>query len=161
MSDSRCLRQHPWRTRVAFAMLLAASGWMSLAPADPTEMKTPAITPESAAEAPLSVAQLQLQLDELRLRVQGMEGKLKDSAAARKSADQARMDAERRLAEGAQESDQLRQALLARETEVTRLGAELMAARQAHAELVERLAAAQRQPAVGDDAHLNCTGGSR
>ncbi len=153
MSDSRCLRQHPWRALVASATLLVAPGWMNAALADPTEMKTPAITPESAAEAPLSVAQLQLQLDELRLRVQGMEGKLKDSAAARKSADQARMDAERRLAEGAQESDQLRQALLARETEVTRLGAELMAARQAHAELVERLAAAQR----GND----CTGGSR
>ena len=55
------------------------------------------------------------------------------------------MDAERRLAEGAQESDQLRQALLAREAEVARLGAELKAARQAQAELAERLAATQRQ----------------
>ena len=43
-------------------------------------------------------------VEELMHRVQVMEGKLRDSAAARKTADQARMEAERRLAEGNQEA---------------------------------------------------------
>lgn len=51
---------------------------------------------------------LQAQVEDLSLRIQGMEGKLRESAAARKSADQARMEAERRLAEGAQELLRLR-----------------------------------------------------
>ena len=92
--------------------------------------------------------QLQLQLDELRLRVQGMEGKLKDSANARKASDQARMDAERRLAEGNQkieqltaellESQRLRQELAGRqaflETEIARLQSELLTAVQTSAQ---------------------------
>ena len=156
MSDSRCLRHHPRRALIASAMFLAASGWMHVTLADPVELKTPTLTPESAPtpDAPLSAAQLQMQVDELRLRVQGMEGKLKDSAAARKSADQARMEAERRLAEGTQEHEQLRQMLLDRETEIAQLGAELIAARQAHAELAEHLAAVQRQLPVADGGRL-------
>lgn len=160
MSDSRCLRQDPRRALVASAMLLAASGWMPVTLADPVEMNTPVIATESAPEpdAPLSDAQLQVQLDELRLRVQGMEGKLKDSAAARKSADQARMEAERRLAEGTRESetlrDELESRLTARETEIAQLGAELIAAKQAHDELAERLAELQRQIPVTDGGQL-------
>ncbi|MGE5153319.1 MAG: LysM peptidoglycan-binding domain-containing protein [Bdellovibrio bacteriovorus] len=53
-------------------------------------------------------ADLGLEVEELTQRIQGMEGKLRESAAARKAADQARMEAERRLAEGAQELDRLR-----------------------------------------------------
>jgi len=51
---------------------------------------------------------LQAQVEDLSLRIQGMEGKLRESAAARKTADQARMEAERRLAESAQELLRLR-----------------------------------------------------
>ena len=51
---------------------------------------------------------LQAQVEDLSLRIQGMEGKLRESAAARKTADQARMEAERHLAEGAQELLRLR-----------------------------------------------------
>jgi nucleoid-associated protein YgaU len=54
----------------------------------------PAVAPETKVE-------------ELSLRLLGMEGKLKESAHARKSADQARMEAERRLAEGSQEIERL------------------------------------------------------
>lgn len=54
----------------------------------------PAVAPETEVE-------------ELSLRLLGMEGKLKESAHARKSADQARMEAERRLAEGSQEIERL------------------------------------------------------
>lgn len=46
--------------------------------------------------------------DELQHRIQGMEGKLRESALARKSADQARMEAERRLAESLQALEELR-----------------------------------------------------
>lgn len=49
-------------------------------------------------------------LEELQHRLQGMEGKLRDSALARKSADQARMEAERRLAENMQALEELRTA---------------------------------------------------
>jgi nucleoid-associated protein YgaU len=51
---------------------------------------------------------LEVQVEQLTQRIQGMEGKLRESAAARKTADQARMEAERRLAEGAQELGRLR-----------------------------------------------------
>ncbi|MFD2111407.1 LysM peptidoglycan-binding domain-containing protein [Thiorhodococcus fuscus] len=50
----------------------------------------------------------QHQLEELKRRVQGMEGKLRESATARKGADQARMEAERRLAEKSQEVEHQR-----------------------------------------------------
>lgn len=104
-------------------------------------------------------AQLQQQLDELRLRVQGMEGKLKESANARKASDQARMDAERRLAEGNQkveqleaemiEAQQLRQELASRlatqESEVTRLQSELQSVSRSNAEMNDRLAALRQR----------------
>jgi chromosome segregation ATPase len=51
---------------------------------------------------------LRPEVEDLVQRIQGMEGKLRESAAARKAADQARMEAERRLAEGAQELGRLR-----------------------------------------------------
>ncbi len=51
---------------------------------------------------------LESEVERLTQRIQGMEGKLRESAAARKTADQARMEAERRLAEGAQELGRLR-----------------------------------------------------
>lgn len=63
--------------------------------------------PEPAPGA-LPSGDLESQVEHLTQRVQGMEGKLRESAAARKAADQARMEAERRLAEGAQELGRLR-----------------------------------------------------
>lgn len=62
-------------------------------------------TPRPVADAHPS---LQSEVEHLTQRIQGMEGKLRESAVARKAADQARMEAERRLAEGIQELGQLR-----------------------------------------------------
>ncbi|BCU07680.1 LysM peptidoglycan-binding domain-containing protein [Allochromatium tepidum] len=59
---------------------------------------------EAAPEAPPHA------LEELQHRIQGMQGKLRESALARKSADQARMEAERRLAENMQALEALRAA---------------------------------------------------
>lgn len=54
-----------------------------------------------------STETLEGQVDVLNRRVQGMAGKLKESATARKGADQARMEAERRLAEIVQENHRI------------------------------------------------------
>lgn len=72
-------------------MLVAAAAGGAEAPPDDRESTT---APDTEIEA-------------LTLRLLGMEGKLKESAHARKSADQARMEAERRLAEGSQEIERL------------------------------------------------------
>lgn len=71
--------------------------------AGPLAVAEDALAPEVAPAAPPT-------LDELQHRLEGMEGKLRDSALARKSADQARMDAERRLAESLQALDAQRTA---------------------------------------------------
>ncbi|MCK7576320.1 MAG: LysM peptidoglycan-binding domain-containing protein [Chromatiales bacterium] len=67
-----------------------------------TETPTSQPTEEAGAEAPPQ------SLEELQHRIQGMEGKLRESALARKNADQARMEAERRLAEVMQTLEALR-----------------------------------------------------
>jgi len=81
-------------------------------------------TSQAANEAPPgNLEQLdhfQHQLEELKQRVQGMEGKLRESATARKGADQARMEAERRLAEKSQQVERQRE-------ETQRLQAEMIA----------------------------------
>lgn len=66
-----------------------------------TSRPTPPHAVEAVSEAPRQP------LDELQHRLQGMEGKLRESALARKSADQARMEAERRLAETMQALEEL------------------------------------------------------
>lgn len=76
-----------------------------------------------------SAVALQSQVEDLGQRLLGMEGKLKESAAARKAADQARMEAERRLAEGTQE--------------LTRLKAEVGLLRDANLALEARLQRAE------------------
>lgn len=53
-------------------------------------------------------AGLRSRVEQLTQRLQGAEDKLRESAAARKSADQARMEAERRLAEGTQDLARLK-----------------------------------------------------
>jgi nucleoid-associated protein YgaU len=72
-------------------LLVAAVAWGA---GDPSADPEAAVAPDAEIEA-------------LNLRLLGMEGKLKESAHARKSADQARMEAERRLAEGSQEIERL------------------------------------------------------
>lgn len=78
-----------------------------------------------------AVVEAPTQAEDLGLRVQGMEGKLRESAAARKAADQARMEAERRLAEAAQE--------------LTRVRAEIDLLRDANLALEARLIRAERE----------------
>ncbi|WP_157639842.1 hypothetical protein [Lamprocystis purpurea] len=91
----------------------------------------------SAAELPVAVPavavedDLSTQVERLTEHIHGMEGKLKESAAARRTADQARMEAERRLAENLQE--------------IARLNAQIGLLREAQAALEERLTHAQEQ----------------
>lgn len=154
MLHHRFRRRHSWLTCVAgFSIALGIAAGTSVA-----DEGSPA-TERAATPGSEPFEQLQLQLDELKLRVQGMEGKLKDSANARKASDQARMDAERRLAEGNQkveqletevlETQRLRQELAGRlagqEAEIARLQAELQSAEQTTAELGARLTVLQRR----------------
>lgn len=117
------------------------------------------------APTPPTTVEIHQQLDELRQRVQGMEGKLRESALARKSADQGRMEAERRLAEGNQARDELHdqiqrlsdiqadleQRLTDREAAIARLTAELLDLRATNASLADHLERLQRTlpPAEG------------
>ena len=78
-------------------ILVAALGIGLVLVAEPRAEE--AVEPDSP-----SAGESQDRIEELMQRVHGMEGKLRDSAAARKTADQARMEAERRLAEGNQEA---------------------------------------------------------
>ncbi|NEX19613.1 LysM peptidoglycan-binding domain-containing protein [Thiorhodococcus mannitoliphagus] len=89
------------------------------------------------APPPQTPDQLHEKIEMLQSRVQGMEGKLRDSALARKTADQARMEAERRLAEGSQALEQMRDELTATHDRQ----AELEQALSDQRGLVERLAA--------------------
>lgn len=90
-----------------------------------------------------SVTELQARIEELTRRVHGMEGKLRDSAAARKTADQARMEAERRLAEGTQEvGRQSAEIALLRDAKLA-LEARLERAEQEASKSAETLAAAE------------------
>lgn len=146
MPDQHCQRANLMWRHAATAVLLALLSGSVAAQVESIEITSDVTIDSDDA--------LQRELDELRLRVQGMDGKLKDSAAARKSADQARMEIERRLAESTQETEQLRQTLLEREGDVARLSDELIAARQAHVELAEHLAAAQAQIPTADGGHL-------
>ncbi|EXJ14300.1 LysM peptidoglycan-binding domain-containing protein [Imhoffiella purpurea] len=98
---------------------------------------TPIQTPATEAASPLGAADqasalhvelldgLHQQIQELKGRVQGMEGKLRESAISRKGADQARMEAERRLAEQLQEVDRLRQERTALKSRIAKQEAEI------------------------------------
>ncbi|MFB1490002.1 MULTISPECIES: hypothetical protein [unclassified Thiocapsa] len=72
-------------------LLVAAAAWGA---EEPSADREPTVSPDAEIEA-------------MSLRLLGMEGKLKESAHARKSAEQARTEAERRLAEGSQEIERL------------------------------------------------------
>lgn len=94
----------------ALALALAAPGRSV-----PAEPPAPQPQPEQAqgkereqdAQQTSPPEVLEDQVDSLNRRVQGMAGKLKESAIARKGADQARMEAERRLAEVVAENHRL------------------------------------------------------
>lgn len=75
---------------VALVLLVFASGALAQVSAPPDRADRP-----------------RQRIEELEAHIAGMEGKLRDSASARKSADQARMDAERRLAASQQAEAQL------------------------------------------------------
>ncbi len=96
---------------------------------------------EGVGAGALSAAEAQARIEELSERIQGMEGKLKDSAAARKTADQARMEAERRLAEGSEE--------------LGRQGAEIALLREAKLALEARLKRAEEETASAAEALTN------
>ena len=95
-SLTRCTSRFRYGRLLGICGIGLALGTESLALAD--EPFAAAAPPEVSAPAPLALAELQH-------RLEGMEGKLRESALARKSADQARMDAERRLAESLQALD--------------------------------------------------------
>ncbi|WP_200330925.1 LysM peptidoglycan-binding domain-containing protein [Thiocystis violacea] len=96
--------------RLALLAVLSLSGVIAWLPASAQSepVTQTAETPDPTLE---TLDQLHKQLQELRQRVRGMDGKLKDSARARKAADQARMEAERRLAEGTQALEGVRSRL--------------------------------------------------
>ncbi|WP_200376483.1 LysM peptidoglycan-binding domain-containing protein [Thiocystis violacea] len=148
--SSRVALVAPWPLLILLLAAIPAEKLRAVEPAVPTGTATPTME---------TLDQLHRQIDELRQRVQGMEGKLRDSAAARKGADQARMEAERRLAEGSQEIDQLREQLRARqdtqgeleqrlserEDVIARLAAERQSLQATNETLGTRVEALQRQ----------------
>ena len=107
--------------RAGLALLVLGSR-TALAAAGGPAAGLPALAPENDLSA---------QVERLTEHVHGMEGKLKESAAARRTADQARMEAERRLAENLQET--------------ARLNAQIGLLREAKAALEERLAHAEEE----------------
>jgi nucleoid-associated protein YgaU len=118
--------------RVALAALLLSFGpGPGLGSGHAVAAERPAATgtgPSARCESALALA---AQVRELTRRIGGMEGKLKDSAAARKAADQARMQAERRLAAGLQTLE--------------RAEAQLRASREARAALEQRVKRLEEQ----------------
>jgi nucleoid-associated protein YgaU len=120
-------------------LLVAAAAWGA---EDPSADREPTVAPDAEIEA-------------MNLRLLGMEGKLKESAHARKSADQARMEAERRLAEGSQEIErlngevqrlkeslhELEQTLSERDRQISELDARRLSLTTAHEALEHRFEA--------------------
>ncbi|WP_295391894.1 LysM peptidoglycan-binding domain-containing protein [uncultured Thiodictyon sp.] len=139
------------------ALILLAVGMLPLPLGQGARADEPAVA--GAARPTLSSEQVRgprdpaPRVEALNERIHGLEGKLLESAAARKAADQARMEAERRLAEAVQESDLLREAKTALETrlkdaeeqlagaeeQIRRLGAETAAQAQRGAALEGQL----------------------
>ncbi|UHD14837.1 LysM peptidoglycan-binding domain-containing protein [Thiocapsa bogorovii] len=119
--------RHTGPFSVILILLVAASAWGA---EDPSADPEPTVAPDAEIEA-------------MTLRLLGMEGKLKESAHARKSADQARMEAERRLAEGSQE--------------IERLNGEVQRLREALLELEQTLSERDRQLSELDASRLSLT----
>jgi nucleoid-associated protein YgaU len=123
---------------------------------------------DPSADQPLSIAP-ETRVEELTLRLLGMEGKLKESAHARKSADQARMEAERRLAEGTQEIERLAQevqrlkdaqlelerGLSERDRRIAELDAQRLSLTTAHEALERRLEALRARVPTQDGGTLD------
>lgn len=155
-------RSRPVHERLAIALSLllwSTSVWLPLS----CRADESTAAPKQPVPTEETLAQLRQQIGELESRVQGMQGKLRESALARKTADQARMDAERRLAEGSQALEQahaeletvsarqtdLEQALAEKEDQVARLGTELRKAQEKNAALTRQLEALrERLPAT-------------
>lgn len=143
MYNGRC-----WKHALTLGVLVSALGGLPCGSAATASTLQPA-QPEA----------LQGKVDELTSHIQGMEGKLKESAGARKAADQARMEAERRLAEGSQTIERLQaevtrlegvraeltRALAAQTQETAKLEARLRASQRAHDGLEQQLNALRAQ----------------
>lgn len=143
------------RTGVLFPLVMMLAGAASAAD-------------QPAADQALSIAP-DTKLEELTLRLLGMEGKLKESAHARKSADQARMEAERRLAEGSQEIErlteevqrlkeaqlELERGLSERDRRIAQLDAQRLSLTTAHEALERRLEALRARVPTQDGGTLD------
>lgn len=131
--------------------LLVVGSQTALTAAGVQAAELPVVAPAVAVEDALSA-----QVERLTEHIHGMEGKLKESAAARRTADQARMEAERRLAENLQEIGRLNAQIgLLREAKSA------LEARLAHAEEQHRRAAEWRVVAEEQMRHLSGQGGGQ
>ena len=99
MRDRSSRRESTARWRPGLWILLPA---LVGGPASGRETVTSPAMEDAVPEPETETRTSQPTAAELQQRIQGMEGKLRESALARKSADQARMEAERRLAESMQ-----------------------------------------------------------
>jgi nucleoid-associated protein YgaU len=148
--------RHRWRLPTLLMLLLVSASGGAVEPAeDPAAQVTQAPSAEAQIEA-------------LKLRMLGMEGKLKESAHARKSAEQARMEAERRLAESMREMERvtaevarlkesqlaLEQALSERDRKLAELDGERISQKTAYEALDRRLAALRARVPVQDGGSL-------
>jgi nucleoid-associated protein YgaU len=143
------------RTGALFPLLMMLAGPAPAADHSPAD-QAPSIAPDT-------------KLEELTLRLLGMEGKLKESAHARKSADQARMEAERRLAEGSQEIErlaeeiqrlkeaqlELERGLSERDRRIAQLDAQRLSLTTAHEALERRLEALRARVPTQDGGTLD------
>lgn len=145
-----------WRLPTLLILLLVSASGGAVEPADDQAAE---VTPVPSAEA---------QIEALKLRMLGMEGKLKESAHARKSAEQARMEAERRLAESMREMERLaaeiarlkesqlalEQALSERDRTLAERDGERISNKTAYEALDRRLAALRARVPVQDGGSL-------
>jgi nucleoid-associated protein YgaU len=148
--------RHRWRLPTLLMLLLVSASGGAVDPAD--DQATQAISAPSA----------EAQIEALKLRMLGMEGKLKESAHARKSAEQARMEAERRLAESIREMERLaaesarlkeshlalEQALSERDRKLAELDGERISQKTNYEALERRLAALRARVPVQDGGSL-------
>jgi nucleoid-associated protein YgaU len=123
---------------------------------------------DEVAEEQQSAVALEAQIEKLTLRLLGMEGKLKESAHARKSANQARMEAERRLAKGAREIErlsgevqqlkeaqrELEQALVDRDQRLTQLDAQVLSLKTTNESLNRRFESLKARVPIQDGGSL-------
>lgn len=152
--------RHRWRLPTLLMLLLVSASGGAVDPAgDQAGDQAPQAMPSPSAEA---------QIEALKLRMLGMEGKLKESAHARKSAEQGRMEAERRLAESIREMERvtaeverlkesqlaLEQTLSERDRKLADLDGERISQKTNYEAIERRLAALRARVPVQDGGSL-------